>query len=62
MTVDEADEVPAELPRNNAVLVGTVKTKWIVFDCPCQTGHRIMLNVDHSKNHAGDILCLRMVD
>lgn len=49
MTVGEADEVPAVLPHNNAVLVGTTKTKWIVFDCPCRTGHRIMLNVDDAK-------------
>lgn len=49
MIVGEADEVPAILPRNNAVLVGTAKTKWIVFDCPCRTGHRIMLNVDDEK-------------
>ena len=49
MTVGEADEVPEVLPHNNAVLVGTTKTKWIVFDCPCRTGHRIMLNVDDAK-------------
>ena len=45
--VDAADEVPNRLPRNGAVLVGTrLRPKWIVFDCPCRSGHRIMLNTD----------------
>lgn len=44
MTCDAADEVPDKLPRNGAALVasGTV-AKWLVFDCACRTGHRIML-------------------
>ena len=42
-----ADEVPNKLPRNGAVLVGSASyLKWIVFDCPCRRGHRIMLNTD----------------
>jgi hypothetical protein len=42
-----ADEVPNKLPRNGAVLVGSAsQLKWIVFDCPCRRGHRIMLNTD----------------
>lgn len=48
--VDAADEIPARLPRNAAVLVGTRdQPKWIAFDCPCRTGHRIMLNTDRSR-------------
>ena len=48
--VEEADEVPEKFPRNNVVLVGTKEApKWLVFDCPCQTGHRIMLNADKRK-------------
>lgn len=45
-----ADELPDKLPRNGVALVGTsARTKWIVFDCPCRTGHRIMLNADSAR-------------
>lgn len=47
---DSADEVPDRLPRNGVALVGTAKSaKWIVFDCPCRTKHRIMLNADPGR-------------
>jgi hypothetical protein len=50
MVVDAADEVPAKLPRNAVVLVGSdEKPKWLVFDCPCRSGHRVMLNLDASR-------------
>lgn len=49
--VESADEIPEKLPRNTAVVVGTVvRPKWIAFDCPCRSGHRIMLNLDKSRN------------
>lgn len=45
-----ADNVPDQLPRNAVALVSDVgRTKWIVFDCPCRTGHRIMLNADPAR-------------
>lgn len=48
--VESADEVPVRLPRNAVVLVGdTSYAKWIIFDCPCRTGHRIMLNADAGR-------------
>jgi hypothetical protein len=48
--VESADDVPQRLPRNGAVLVGTPsRPKWVVFDCPCRRGHRIMLNTDKSR-------------
>jgi hypothetical protein len=48
--VDSADEVPKALPRTGAVLVGTrTRPKWVVFDCPCGRGHRIMLNTDKGR-------------
>lgn len=48
--VDSADQVPRRLPRNGAVLVGSrVYPKWIAFDCPCRTGHRILLNLDRAR-------------
>lgn len=49
-TVPQADEVPDVLAPKTAVLVGTTrKPKWLAFDCPCSTGHRIMLNLDASR-------------
>lgn len=48
--VDSADDVPEALPRSGAVLVGSrALPKWIVFDCPCGRGHRIMLNTDKTR-------------
>jgi hypothetical protein len=45
--VDAADEIPAHLPRNAAVIVGSPqRPKWVAFDCPCRTGHRIMVSLD----------------
>jgi hypothetical protein len=49
-TVESADDVPRHIPRNGVVLVGTGSySKWIIFDCPCRQGHRIMLNTDRSR-------------
>lgn len=48
--VEAADEVPRKLPRNAAVLVGSMSMpKWLVFDCPCRSGHRVMLNLDRAR-------------
>lgn len=48
--IDSADAIPCRLPRNGAVLVGSrAFPKWIAFDCPCRTGHRIMLNTDRTR-------------
>ena len=48
--VSSADEVPDQLPHNGVALVGDQDfIKWIVFDCPCGTGHRIMLNADPGR-------------
>lgn len=49
-TVSEGDEVPEHIPARRAFLVGTpAGWKWLVFDCPCRTGHRIMLNLDSAR-------------
>jgi hypothetical protein len=46
-TVDAADDVPHRLPPKCAVLVGSRTTpKWLAFDCPCRSGHRIMISLD----------------
>lgn len=48
--VSAADEIPLRLPRNGIVLVGTrERPKWFAFDCPCRTGHRIMINMDRAN-------------
>jgi len=45
--VNAADEVPQVIPRNGAVLVGSrERPKWLAFDCPCSTGHRVMIALD----------------
>ena len=48
--VSEGDEVPDRIPVRRAFLVGVPSSwKWLVFDCPCRTGHRIMLNLDRGR-------------
>lgn len=48
--VEAADEIPQRLPRNGAVLVGPQQSpKWMAFDCPCRSGHRVMISLD--SNH-----------
>ncbi|MHB1646591.1 MAG: DUF6527 family protein [bacterium] len=48
--VKSADDIPLRLPRNGAVLVGSLtRPKWVAFDCPCRSGHRIMLNTDKNR-------------
>jgi len=48
--VDSADDVPETLSGKRAVLVGTKgRPKWLAFDCPCRSGHRILLNLDRQR-------------
>lgn len=51
--VEAADDIPEDLPRNGAVLVGsTTYPKWLAFECPCRQGHRIMVSLDsRTKPH-----------
>lgn len=45
--VEAADEIPKRLPSAGAVIVGSLQQpKWLAFDCPCKTGHRIMVTLD----------------
>jgi Family of unknown function (DUF6527) len=45
--VEAADEIPRRLPPKGAVIVGSLqRPKWLAFDCPCKTGHRIMVTLD----------------
>lgn len=47
---DDIDDVPDVL-RSRAIAIVTTPTfvKWIIFDCPCRSGHRIMVNADPSR-------------
>ena len=50
MTVSDIDDVPTRIPMRRAYLVAASKLeKWLVFDCPCNSGHQIMLNLDPSR-------------
>ena len=49
--VSAGDEVPERLPYRGVVLVGAPESaKWAVFDCPCRTGHRLMVNLDRARH------------
>ncbi len=49
--VEEADLIPARLPRRGAALAGPRGApKWIALDCPCGTGHRLMVNLDTRRH------------
>ena len=48
--VDAGDEIPADLPHRGVVLVGTKRRPtWAALDCPCRTGHRLMVNLDSRR-------------
>jgi hypothetical protein len=54
--VGAADEMPKTLPRRGAVIAGSeALPTWLAFDCPCMTGHRIMLNLDQRRRPAWTI-------
>jgi len=47
--VENANDIPEKLPPRGAILVGTLEhPKWLAFDCPCKSGHRIMITLDLS--------------
>ena len=49
--VGAGDDVPEQLPQRGVVLVGPPHTAtWVVFDCPCRTGHRLMINLDRTRH------------
>jgi len=57
--VESADEVPDSLAANTAILVGSpANPKWLAFDCPCRTGHRILLNLDSNRYPSWTLLNL----
>jgi hypothetical protein len=51
--VEEADLIPDRLPRRGAALAGPRDApKWLAFDCPCGTGHRLLINLDNRRRPA----------
>ena len=49
-TVSDMDDVPVRIRPRRAYLVATpTRRKWLVFDCACGGGHRILLNLDPSR-------------
>lgn len=51
LQVPSADEVPDRLPRRGMVVVARDSgvPSWAVFDCPCRTGHRLVINLSHHR-------------
>ncbi len=47
--VAAGDEIPQRLPPKGAILVGGSHPTWLAFDCPCNRGHRIMVNLDRTR-------------
>jgi hypothetical protein len=48
--VDAADLIPRHLPRRGVALAGPADhPTWVAFDCPCASGHRVMLNTDRHR-------------
>ena len=49
--VSAGDEVPEHLPHRGVILVGPSESAtWVVFDCPCRAGHRLLVNLDNTRH------------
>ena len=49
--VSSGDEVPDKLPDKGVLIVGAPgNATWAAFDCPCRTGHRLMVNLDRRRH------------
>lgn len=60
--VEAADEIPERVPRRGVLLVGThVQPKWLAFDCPCGSGHRVMINLDANRRPCWRFLGSRLL-
>ena len=47
LTVTSVADIPDSIPKRRGVITGAPgHVKWVVFDCPCGRGHRVMLNLD----------------
>ena len=53
MRFEMQHEAPASIPRHALILIGTEQhPKWAAFECPCGTGHKIMVSLvpTHPRN------------
>jgi hypothetical protein len=58
--VEEADLVPDRLPRRGAALAGPPGApKWLALDCPCGSGHRLLVNLDTHRRPAWHLVSAR---
>ena len=54
--VDAGDEIPEIIPARGIVLVGTTERPlWAAFNCPCGSGHQLMLNLNVSRDPSWEI-------
>ncbi|GAA0352654.1 DUF6527 family protein [Micropruina glycogenica] len=50
LSTSSAADIPVRLPVRRAVVVESAgRPKWLIFDCPCDRGHRVMLNLDRGN-------------
>jgi hypothetical protein len=48
---ERQSEAPISIPRHKLVLIGKGDhLKWAMFECPCGTGHKIMVNLATSRS------------
>ena len=47
LTAGSVGDSSEHVPPRHAIVVGPPEhPKWLIFDCPCRRGHRVMLNLD----------------
>lgn len=47
---ERQSEAPISIPRHQLILIGKGEhLKWAMFECPCGTGHKIMINLATSR-------------
>ena len=48
--VSAGDEIPDRLPHKGVILIGKIgRESWAALDCPCRTGHRLMVNLRRDR-------------
>ncbi|WP_460005596.1 DUF6527 family protein [Microbacterium xylanilyticum] len=48
---DSVSDAPEAIRTRHAIVVGApTHPKWLIFDCPCGAGHRVMLNLDNAHH------------
>ena len=49
--VSAGDCIPDQLPYKGVLIVGIPgSATWAALDCPCNTGHRLMVNLDRTRH------------